>query len=68
MAGGGYGLDDAPCGHRWVQSGNDAVLVGIASRLIAAMSVVSTNLDFIRPRSECSGAFPHRSRGRIDKT
>lgn len=30
-------LDDAPRGYRWVQSGNDAVLVGIASGLIAAV-------------------------------
>lgn len=30
-------LRDAPHGHRWVQSGNDAVLVGIASGLIAAV-------------------------------
>ncbi|MGC4251523.1 MAG: RcnB family protein [Sphingobium sp.] len=30
-------LNDAPRGYRWVQSGNDAVLVGIASGLIAAV-------------------------------
>jgi len=30
-------LHDAPRGYRWVQSGNDAVLVGIASGVIAAV-------------------------------
>lgn len=30
-------LHDAPRGYRWVQSGNDAVLVGIATGLIAAV-------------------------------
>ncbi len=38
-----YHLDDAPRGHRWVQSGNDAVLVGIASGLIAAVIAGSIN-------------------------
>ena len=32
-----YGLKAAPSGHRWVQSGNDAVLIGITSGLIAAV-------------------------------
>ena len=32
-----YRLYDAPRGYRWVQSGNDAVLVGIAGGLIAAV-------------------------------
>lgn len=30
-------LDDAPRGYRWVQSDGDAVLVGIASGIIAAV-------------------------------
>ncbi len=30
-------LYDAPRGYRWVQSGNDAVLVGIASGLVGAV-------------------------------
>lgn len=30
-------LHDAPRGYRWVQSNNDAVLVGIASGIIAAV-------------------------------
>lgn len=32
-----YRLRDAPRGYRWVQSGNDAVLVGITSGLIASV-------------------------------
>jgi len=32
-----YGLKQAPSGHRWVQSGNDAVLIGITSGLVAAV-------------------------------
>jgi Ni/Co efflux regulator RcnB len=32
-----YRLHDAPRGYRWVQSGNDAVLVAIASGLIGAV-------------------------------
>jgi Ni/Co efflux regulator RcnB len=32
-----YRLNDAPRGYRWVQSNNDAVLVGITSGLIAAV-------------------------------
>jgi Ni/Co efflux regulator RcnB len=32
-----YRLQNAPRGYRWVQSGNDAVLVAIASRLIGAV-------------------------------
>jgi len=32
-----YRLYDAPRGYRWVQSGNDAVLVAIASGLIGAV-------------------------------
>jgi len=32
-----YRLHDAPRGYRWVQSGNDAVLVGITSGIIAAV-------------------------------
>jgi Ni/Co efflux regulator RcnB len=32
-----YRLRDAPRGYRWVQSGNDAVLVGIASGIIASV-------------------------------
>lgn len=38
-----YHLHEAPRGYRWVQSGNDAVLVGIASGLIAA--VVANGLN-----------------------
>lgn len=30
-------LNDAPRGYRWVQSGNDAVLVGITSGIVAAV-------------------------------
>jgi Ni/Co efflux regulator RcnB len=33
----GYRLNAAPRGYRWVQSGNDAVLVGIASGIIASV-------------------------------
>jgi Ni/Co efflux regulator RcnB len=33
----GYRLHDAPRGYRWVQSGNDAVLVGITSGIVAAI-------------------------------
>jgi Ni/Co efflux regulator RcnB len=32
-----YRLHDAPNGYRWVQSGNDAVLVGVTSGIIAAV-------------------------------
>ena len=32
-----YRLHDAPRGYRWVQSGNDAVLVGITSGIIASV-------------------------------
>jgi len=32
-----YRLYDAPRGYHWVQSGNDAVLVGLASGVIAAV-------------------------------
>jgi Ni/Co efflux regulator RcnB len=32
-----YRLNDAPRGYRWVQSGNDAVLVAVASGLIGAI-------------------------------
>lgn len=32
-----YRLHDAPRGYRWVRSGNDAVLVGIASGIVAAV-------------------------------
>jgi Ni/Co efflux regulator RcnB len=32
-----YRLHDAPRGYRWVQSGNDAVLVAIASGLIGSI-------------------------------
>jgi Ni/Co efflux regulator RcnB len=32
-----YRLHDAPRGYRWVQSGNDAVMVAIASGLIGAV-------------------------------
>ena len=33
----GYRLHDAPRGYRWVQSGNDAVLIGITSGIVAAI-------------------------------
>ncbi|GGE85170.1 RcnB family protein [Sphingomonas prati] len=33
-----YRLSAAPRGYRWVQSGNDAVLIGITSGIIAAVS------------------------------
>jgi Ni/Co efflux regulator RcnB len=32
-----YRLREAPRGYRWVQNGNDAVLVGLASGLIGAL-------------------------------
>jgi Ni/Co efflux regulator RcnB len=32
-----YHLRDAPRGYRWVQSGNDAVLIGITSGIIASV-------------------------------
>jgi Ni/Co efflux regulator RcnB len=32
-----YRLREAPRGYRWVQSGNDAVLVGITSGIIASV-------------------------------
>jgi Ni/Co efflux regulator RcnB len=32
-----YRLHDAPRGYRWVQSGNDAVLVGITTGIIASV-------------------------------
>jgi Ni/Co efflux regulator RcnB len=34
---GAYRLHEAPRGYRWVQSGNDAVLVALASGLIGAI-------------------------------
>lgn len=37
-----YRLDTAPRGYRWVQSGNDAILVGIASGIIA--SIISNSI------------------------
>lgn len=33
----GYGLRAAPSGHRWVQSGNDALLIGITSGMVSAI-------------------------------
>ena len=36
-----YKLRPAPRGYRWVQSGNDAVLVGIASGIISSVIVNS---------------------------
>lgn len=33
----GYGLRAAPNGYRWVQSGNDAVLIGITSGIVASI-------------------------------
>lgn len=35
-----YGLRAAPNGHRWVQSGNDALLIGITSGIVS--SIVSS--------------------------
>lgn len=32
-----YRLKDAPRGYRWVQSGNDAVMIGITSGIIASV-------------------------------
>jgi len=32
-----YGIKQAPKGHRWVQSGNDAILIGITSGVVAAV-------------------------------
>lgn len=32
-----YGLRAAPSGHRWVQSGNDAVLIGLTTGIVAAV-------------------------------
>jgi Ni/Co efflux regulator RcnB len=32
-----YRLHDAPRGYRWVQSGNDAVLIGLTSGIIASV-------------------------------
>ena len=32
-----YNLDTAPYGYRWVRSGNDAVLIAIASGIIGAL-------------------------------
>lgn len=32
-----YRLHDAPRGYRWVQSGNDALLVGITSGIVASV-------------------------------
>jgi Ni/Co efflux regulator RcnB len=32
-----YGLRSAPNGYRWVQSGNDAVLIGITSGIVASI-------------------------------
>lgn len=34
-----YHFRDAPRGYRWVQSGNDAVLVGITSGIIASVLI-----------------------------
>jgi len=34
---GHYRLHDAPRGYRWVQSGNDAVLIGLTTGLVAAV-------------------------------
>jgi Ni/Co efflux regulator RcnB len=34
----GYGLRAAPSGHRWVQSGNDALLIGITSGIVSAIA------------------------------
>lgn len=33
----GYGLRSAPNGYRWVQSGNDALLIGITSGIVSAI-------------------------------
>ena len=38
----GYRLHDAPRGYRWVQSGNDAILIGITTGIIA--SVVANSI------------------------
>jgi Ni/Co efflux regulator RcnB len=38
---GQYRLHNAPRGYRWVQSGNDAVLIGLTSGLIATVLVNS---------------------------
>lgn len=38
-----YRLHDAPRGYRWVQSGNDAVLVAVASGLIGAVLAGAIN-------------------------
>ncbi|MGF7147599.1 Ni/Co efflux regulator RcnB [Sphingomonas zeicaulis] len=38
-----YRLYDAPRGYHWVQSGNDAVLVGIASGIIGAVIAGALN-------------------------
>ena len=38
-----YRLHDAPRGYRWVQSGNDAVLVALASGLIGAVFANTLN-------------------------
>ena len=38
-----YRLHDAPRGYRWVQSGNDALLVGITSGLIASVLANALN-------------------------
>jgi Ni/Co efflux regulator RcnB len=32
-----YRLNDAPRGYRWVQSGNDAVLIGLTSGIVASV-------------------------------
>lgn len=32
-----YGLKNAPSGYRWVQSGDDAVLIGLTSGVVAAV-------------------------------
>ena len=34
---GAHGLKNAPKGYRWVQSGNDAVLIGLTSGIVAAV-------------------------------
>ncbi len=38
-----YRLHDAPRGYRWVQSGNDALLVGITTGLIASVLANAIN-------------------------
>ena len=38
-----YRLHDAPRGYRWVQSGNDAVLIGITTGIIASVIANAVN-------------------------